>query len=182
MESRPTPAATKTLFVMLCPCDAPPTLYKLPQSEQSEKPLLEDVVAQAQHVLHRRHPECSAESFGMDDRFTLWVADTRNIFTLRAVLSTQQAQSVLPRNEYVSDMMRQIWGSGAPSVHGTVVWLVSYASEDKHGEYIDVAFDVDAPHVRSLRKLASEWKQGWATAQALGHESTWSLRVLEDMQ
>lgn len=182
MESPLSLAATKTLPVMFCPCSGPPTLYKLPQSPQSEQPLLEDVVAHAQDLLHSLHSECSAQSFGMDDRFQLVVSDKRSIWTLRAVLSTQQAQSVLPRNEYVSDMMRQIWGSGAPSVHGTVVWLVSYASQDKDGEDIDVAFDFDAPHVRSLPELTSEWKKGWADAQAHGYNEAWSLRVLEDMQ
>lgn len=172
-------AATRTLSVMLCPCDAQPRLYRLPQSEQ---PLLEDVVAQAQHLLHSLHPQCSAESFGMDDCFELWVSDRLAIFTLRAVLSTHQAESGLPRNEYVSNMMRHILGSGAPSVYGTVVWLVSYASEDKDGEDIDIVFDFDAPYVRSLSKLASEWKQGWANAQADGYGSAWSLRLLENMQ
>lgn len=179
MASLPKRAPTRTLSVMLCPCDAQPTLYKLPQSEQ---PLLEDVVAQAQDLLHSLHSECSPESFGIDDLFQLSVSDARAIFTLRAVLSTHQAQSGLPRNEYVSNMMRDILGPGAPSVYGTVVWLVSYASEDKDGEDIDVAFDFDAPYVRPLSKLASEWKQGWATAQAHGYKSAWSLRLLEGMQ
>ena len=179
MASPPTRAATRTLSVMLCPCDAQPRLYRLAKSEQ---PLLEDVVAQAQHLLHSLHSQCSAESFGVDDQLQLWVSDPRAIFTLRAVLSTRQAQSGLPRNEYVSNMMRHIWGLGAPCFYGTVVWLVSYASEDKDGEDIDVAFDFDAPYVRSLSKLASEWKQGWGNAQADGYRTPWSLRLLEGMQ
>ena len=80
MASFFTRAATRTLCVMLCPCDAPPRLYRLPQSEQ---PLLEEVLPQVQGLLHSLHPQCSAESFGMDDRLRLEVSDARAVFTMR---------------------------------------------------------------------------------------------------
>ena len=164
---------------MFCPCNAPPRLYML---AQSERPLVEDVLPQVQGLLESLHPECSAESFGMDDRLRLEVSDARAVFTVRAVLSLDQAQSGLPRNEYVSDMMSDIWsmyGADACSFYGTVVWLVSYLDEDRDLGDIEVVFNFDAPYVRSFENLQSEWKLGWADAKADGRKTAWSLRILE---
>lgn len=182
MAYLPTPAATRALSVMLCRCDAPPMLYQLPQSEQ---PLLEDVLPQIQGLLHSLDSKCSPESFGMDERFQLEVSDARAVFTVRAVLNLNQAQPGLLRNEYVSDMMSDIWsvdGADACSVYGTVVWIVSYLGEDTHKGDIDVVFNFDAPYVRSFKTLQREWKQGWASAKADGRRVAWSLRMLERMK
>lgn len=149
---------------------------------QSERPLVEDVLPQVQRLLESLHPECSAESFGMDDRLKLEVSDARAVFTMRAVLSLDQEKCGLPRNEYVSDMMSDIWsmyGADACSFHGTVVWLVSYLAEDRDLGDIEVVFNFDAPYVRSLEKLRSEWKLGWADAQADGRKTAWSLRMMK---
>ena len=96
----------------------------------------------------------------MDDRLKLEVSDPRAVFTMRAVLSLDQAQPGLPRNEYVSDMMSDIWckyGEDACSFHGTVVWLVSYLAEDGDLGDIGVVINFDGPYVRAFEKLRREW-------------------------
>ncbi len=175
MASMASPAVTRTLSVMFCPCNAPPRLYMLPQSD---RPLIEDVLPQVQRLLGSLHRGCSAESFGMDDRLKLNVSDARAVFTMGAVLSLDQEKCGLPRNEYVSDIWC-MYGEDACSFYGTVVFLVSYLDEDRDLGDIEVVFNFDAPYVRSLEKLRSEWKLGWADAQADGRKTAWSLRILQ---
>lgn len=179
MASMASPAVTRTLSVMFCPCNAKPRLYMLPQSD---RPLIEDVLPQVQGLLESLNPGCTAESFGMDDRLKLEISDARAVFTMRAVLSLDQEKCDLPRNEYVSDMMSDIWcmyGENACSFYGTVVWLVSYLAEDRDLGDIEVVFNFDAPHVRSFEKLQREWKLGWEDAQADGRKTAWSFRMMK---
>lgn len=165
MECDASSAATGTLCVMLCACNEEPKLCRL---EQEEEPLLENVLASLQSLLKSLHYKDHAQPFGIDDRLRLDVSGPFVNFSLRAVLNLDHEKSELERNAYVSDMMQDIWGPGAPSFYGTVVWLVSSAKEDMDGKNVDVVFNFDEPCVGSFILLRSEWKGGRYNAQPIG--------------
>lgn len=164
---------------MLCPCEGPPRLYMVAQSEQ---PLLEEVLPQLKALFQTWYPDRSKESFGMDERLELNLSDDAGIFTVKAFLSLEQTNSTLPRNKYVSDMMSNIWsmhGADKCSFYGNVVWLVSYLDEDIEMGDIEVVFNFDEPYVHSFKDLESEWKLWFASGQANGKKGSWSLRGVE---
>ena len=157
MECGASSAATDTLCVMLCTCNEYPRLLRL---EQEGEPLLKNVLPRLQSLLKRLHHKDRAQPFGIDGRLRLDVYGPFVHFSLRAVVNLNHEESGLERNAYVSDMMQDIWGPGAPSFYGTVIWFVSCAKEDMDGKDVDVVFNFDEPCVGSFEQLTGEWKGG----------------------
>lgn len=157
MECGASSAATDTLCVMLCTCNEYPRLFRL---KQEEEPLLRNVLPRLKSLLARIHHKDHAQPFGIHPPLRLDVSGFVN-FSLRAVLSLDLEKSELERNAYVSDMMQDIWGPGAPSFYGTVIWFVTCAKEDMDGKDVDVVFNFDEPCVGSFEQLIREWKGGW---------------------